>query len=324
LEDLLYAMMLRSANDTPIAGATYLTGSIDKFVDMMNDVARKAGCKDTHFVTPNGLYDPNHYSCAYDLALLARYAYNHCPMFETIVTTQRHTIDRSINVRDDVVKNTASTFLKTFPGADGVKTGYLKQAGHCFVASAKRNGWRLIAVVLDSPSCREDCIQMLSYGFNRYEPKPIAKTGTAMGVLNVSGFSGGAPVKLGQALYDVAPKNAGYLPVSTYSKVLSSDPDFTGDSIRRGEKVGIVTLLKNGKPVMTADLLSLKAISPTLLDKAGIALGVRNGHSPGIIVANVIGGLAALFVVSFLCKSIYARTNTKNHRRRRPRVSTNG
>jgi len=323
LEDLLYAMMLRSANDTPVAGAYYLTGSTERFVDMMNRVAVKAGCRDTHFVTPNGLYDPNHYSTAFDLAMLARYAFSASPEFQTIVSTQTYVINRSINKRDVFVKNTAATFLRTFPGADGVKTGYLRQAGHCFVASATRGGMRLIAVVLNSPTCREDCEAMLSYGFDHYRAKNIIKAGANVGSVAIGSGMGAASVKTVLKLSDIIPINVAAEPAS-YSEIVAPAKDLPAGDIRAGEVVGSVTLLKNGKPVMTSDVVAEKAVRETLINKAGIALGMRIGSTQGIIVANVCGGFVVIVIASLLYKTIYARTNTKNNRRRRTRVQTNG
>ena len=116
LHDLLYAMLLRSANDTAVTGAHYLAGSVPAFVALMNAKAKQIGANNTHFVTPNGLYAPGHYSTAADLAKIAAYAVNTQPVFDQIVRTQKYKITRSMHIHDEWVKNTATSFLKTFPG----------------------------------------------------------------------------------------------------------------------------------------------------------------------------------------------------------------
>ena len=112
LRDLLYAMLLRSANDTAVTGAVYLSGSVPAFAHQMNLKAKEIGATHTHFVTPNGLPAPGHYSTAADLAKIACYAINNLPQFNEIVRTPVYKVNRSIDKRDVWVKNTSLTFLK--------------------------------------------------------------------------------------------------------------------------------------------------------------------------------------------------------------------
>ncbi len=108
LRDLLYAMLLRSANDTAVTGAVYLSGSVPAFAKQMNLKAKEIGATHTHFVTPNGLPAPGHYSTAADLAKIACYALNNLPQFNEIVRTPVYNVNRSVDKRDVWVKNTAS------------------------------------------------------------------------------------------------------------------------------------------------------------------------------------------------------------------------
>ena len=125
-------MLLRSANDTAVTGAVYLSGSVPAFARQMNLKAKEIGADHTHFVTPNGLPAPGHYSTAADLAKIACYALNNLPEFNAIVRTPLYRVNRSLDKRDVWVKNTSAGFLKKFPGADGVKTGYIREAGTLF------------------------------------------------------------------------------------------------------------------------------------------------------------------------------------------------
>lgn len=323
LEDLLYAMMLRSANDTPIAGAYYLCGSVPRFVDLMNAEVKKIGCKDTHFVTPNGLYAPGHYSSPYDLALIARYAFAHSPEFAKIVKTPRRQIVRSIHKTDDVVKSTATTFLKVFPGADGVKTGYVHQAGHCFVGSASRGGWRLIAVAMNSPECRSDVMQMLAYGFTNFEPILVYKKGAPAGAVQVDGVAGSVPVVTAANLYNVEARKTANAPAPDYTMKATGAAARPAADVRVGDVVGKVTLLADGKPVMTTDAIASQPAAEALGARVTKSLGIGSGHKAGIIVGKVLGALVMLMAFSLLVVYTYARTLTKINRRRRSRIASN-
>lgn len=323
LEDLLYAMMLRSANDTPLAGGYYLCRSVPKFVELMNCEVKTIGCKDTHFVTPNGLYAPGHYSSPYDLALIARYCYAHSPEFAQIVKTPSRQIGRSVHKGDNVVKSTAETFLKVFPGADGVKTGYIRQSGHCFVGSASRDGWRLIAVALNSSQCRSDVMQMLAYGFEKYKPVLVFKKGVSAGELQLNGVSGPVRVVAGSDLCDVTLREAnGRLPpiYTITSKATKSRP--AGD-VHVGDVVGTVVLLASGKPVMVTDAIATQAAPETLTARLSATIKLGSGGRAGIILTKVVGRLALFAALSLAAVLFYARTTTKSNRRRRSRFTPN-
>ncbi|WP_010248103.1 D-alanyl-D-alanine carboxypeptidase family protein [Acetivibrio cellulolyticus] len=164
LRELLYGLMLNSGNDAAIAIAEHIGGSVEEFAQMMNDKARELGLKNTQFKTPHGLDTPGHYSTAYELAQIARYALGNST-FSQIVGTQSTSITgRSLY--------TTNEMLGAYPGADGVKTGYTGQAGRCLVASATRNNMRIISVVLNchSRSVRAQSSKaILDYAFNNYK-----------------------------------------------------------------------------------------------------------------------------------------------------------
>ncbi|MHB8063646.1 MAG: D-alanyl-D-alanine carboxypeptidase family protein, partial [Ruminiclostridium sp.] len=140
LGDLMYAMMLRSGNDAAIAIAEHVGGSVEAFAEMMNRKAAEIGATNTNFVTPHGLDDPQHYSTAYDLALITQYALK-IEKFCKIVGTKNSTFE------GNGISNT-NEMLSLYPGADGVKTGYTGQAGRCLVTSVTKNNWKVVSVVL--------------------------------------------------------------------------------------------------------------------------------------------------------------------------------
>ena len=164
VEQLLYGMLLNSGNDAAVALAEHVGGSVSKFAEMMNAKAAELGLKDTHFVTPNGLDADGHYTSAYDLAVLTRVAMSNT-VFEKIVSTKEYRIEGPVRW---IFKN-SNRLLDSFPGADGVKTGFTDNAGRCLVASATRKGHRAIAVALNSDTMYEDAGAMLSYLLSNFE-----------------------------------------------------------------------------------------------------------------------------------------------------------
>ncbi len=174
LEDLLHTLMLQSSNDVAIAIAEHVSGTTEEFCNLMTSKARELGALNTNFKTPNGL-DANgqHYSTAYDLALITRYALNN-EKFTKIINTPSRTFKELTHNKTINVQN-KNSFLNMYHGSNGVKTGYTSEAGYCFVGSAKREGLELISVVLASgwpPSKTlkwQDTIKIMDYGFNQFE-----------------------------------------------------------------------------------------------------------------------------------------------------------
>lgn len=164
MEELLYGLMLRSGNDCAIAIAEHIAGSVGRFMAMMNSKAFDIGAFNTRFTTPHGLDADGHFTTAYDLALITKYAFKNNE-FVKIVSTKKITIDSPFGKR---TFNNINKILSIVEGADGVKTGYTGKAGRCLVSSAARNGKRVICVVLNSPRRWEDSRKLLEYGFSNY------------------------------------------------------------------------------------------------------------------------------------------------------------
>ncbi|MHB0912331.1 MAG: D-alanyl-D-alanine carboxypeptidase family protein [Armatimonadota bacterium] len=249
MRNLLYGMLLRSANDGAVCVAEHVGGTEGEFVRMMNEKARQIGARETHFANPHGLYRKDHYSTAYDLALIARYAIRY-PIFNEIVRTKRKRIERSINAEDVAIINTAR-FLRQFPGADGIKTGYTREAGYCFVGSATRNDWRLVSVVLASPNTCTDTSALLSYGFKHYKSVALAHAGRKVT---------SAPVRGGtrEKVQVLAADNLGRVMRKNTKVESRTELDLPGVSapIQKGEKLGTLTGYVNGKNIGTVDLIA--------------------------------------------------------------------
>ena len=168
LRKLLFGLMLDSGNDAAHAVAEHVgRGSYKQFIAWMNEDAEKIGALRTHFSNPHGLPDPvNHFTTAYDLAMIADAGFK-IDGFEQFVAKPYHTVLFQNRSKGISLVNT-NTLLMTYPGANGVKTGVTRAAGRCLVASARRNGVLLIAVVLNGGDSRfKDSAALLDYGFRR-------------------------------------------------------------------------------------------------------------------------------------------------------------
>lgn len=173
VKELLYGLMLQSGNDCAVALALTVGGSIENFAAMMNDKAASLGCGNTNFVNPHGLPDDNHYTSARDLAVISAAAMNN-PLVKEIVSTKKINISNEGYGYDRVIVN-KNKILSSFEGANGVKTGYTKKAGRCFVGAAERNGMQLIAVVLNCGPMFEESMSLMDEMFDKYEMKNLAE-----------------------------------------------------------------------------------------------------------------------------------------------------
>lgn len=192
VEQLLNVLMVGSSNDAAVVLAEHVSGSIDDFSKLMNDKAKELGCQNTNFVNPNGEHDENHYSTAYDLAIIARYAMQN-DTFRSIVSKTFYQLPPTNKYdKDDryftttnyllVKNNNSRTDNYYYKYATGIKTGFTTPAGNCLVASAKKDNFELLSVVLgggqtdDGLSQRYlDTISLFDYGYDNYVFKGLAK-----------------------------------------------------------------------------------------------------------------------------------------------------
>ncbi|WP_153042997.1 D-alanyl-D-alanine carboxypeptidase family protein [Neobacillus mesonae] len=176
LEDLVYGLMLRSGNDTAVAIAEYVGGSVEGFAYLMNQKAKEIGMVNTHFANPHGLDDhENHYSTAYDMALLTRYAMEN-KTYQKISGTKVH---RAPNPNEawDYKWNNKNRLLNLYKYCTGGKTGFTKRAKRTLVTTATKGDMDLIAVTLNAPDDWNDHISMYEYGFQQYDMAEVLSTG---------------------------------------------------------------------------------------------------------------------------------------------------
>ncbi len=185
VEELLYALMLASANDAAVTLALHVAGDIDAFAEMMNDTARNMGLKNTHFKNPHGLPDDGHYTTARELAIIANEASKNAK-FREICRTKRKIIKRENHDSARLLHN-HNKLLSLYPGAFGMKTGFTKESGRCLVSGAERDGMTLIAVTLGAPDDWNDHKALLDAGFSRYENVKLADAYEIEALISVAG-----------------------------------------------------------------------------------------------------------------------------------------
>ncbi|TYS49482.1 D-alanyl-D-alanine carboxypeptidase [Bacillus infantis] len=177
LEDLVYGLMLRSGNDSAVAIAEHVGGSLEGFVYLMNKKAEEIGMINTHFANPHGLDDhEDHYSTAYDMAVLTRYAMNN-EIYRKIAGTKMHRAPNPNESWDRVWKNKNRLLTEMYEYCTGGKTGYTKRAKRTLVTTASKDGLDLIAVTLNGPDDWNDHIGMYESGFKEYSLKKVIEQG---------------------------------------------------------------------------------------------------------------------------------------------------
>lgn len=183
--DLIKGIMMASANDGIVCMAERVGGTEENFVKMMNEKAKSLGLKDTNFQNPTGLDEKDHYSTAYDMAIIAKELMKHEDIFK--YTSVYEDYLRKGTKNQYWLVNT-NKLVKTYQGVDGLKTGYTDNAGYCMATTAKRNNMRLLAIVLGEESGKVrnlETTELLDYGFNLYEVKTIKKKGEILGNIEI-------------------------------------------------------------------------------------------------------------------------------------------
>lgn len=183
--DLIKGIMMASANDGIVAMAEYIGGTEANFVKMMNEKAKSLGLKDTNFVNPTGLDEKDHYSTAYDMALIAKELISHEEILK--YTSIYEDYLRKGTDRQFWLVNT-NKLIKTYQGADGLKTGYTDAAMYCMAVTAKRNDMRLLAITLGEKEGKvrnKETSELLDYGFNLYKVETIKKKGEELGTISI-------------------------------------------------------------------------------------------------------------------------------------------
>ena len=265
--DLCIGMLLPSGNDAANCAAVRVGGSMEGFADMMNAKASKLGMTSTHFVTPSGLHDDNHYSTAADMALLTSYALKN-PDFREICSSKTMKLRFGNPPFDRWLTNT-NKLLSKYEGCIGVKTGFTDEAGRCLVSAAEKNGVTLICVTLNAPDDWNDHAKLFDYGFGVTE-----SVNTGSKTYSCAAVGGGSDsISLTTARDITVPKINGKTADITFT---ADVPQRVYAPVSKGETLGLLTVRSGGRiideiPLIAAEDLLQKGgegYEPTLLSQA--------------------------------------------------------
>jgi D-alanyl-D-alanine carboxypeptidase (penicillin-binding protein 5/6) len=251
LDDMMKFIAVLSANDATIAVAEKIGGDKDAFVQMMNRKAQELGLTNTHYMNPDGLPAPNHYTSARDLAKLARYLVTNYP--EVLKYTSIPKIQ--VRAKNSEWPNT-DKLLGHYTGVDGLKTGYTEDAGYCYVGTAKQNGVRLICVVMADTKTDEmqrfrDTAKLFDYGFHNFTETVIAKKGQPLN--ETVDVPNGADTTLA-----IAPKDDLIvdLPNGVKGTLQVEKVDEISAPVKKGDKVGTLKYVVNNHVIFQTDAVA--------------------------------------------------------------------
>lgn len=304
VEELLYCLLVSSANDAANLLAENVSGSIPAFVDAMNTRAQELGMTGTHFANPHGLHQDNHYTTAYDIYLMTRKAMEF-PLFQKIVATSRHTVPATNLSKERTLFSTNALISSwrytgyTYSPAKGVKTGYTPEAGQCLVSYAQSSGRSLIAVVLGADVIYTDTSEdrrqftesrrLLRHGFNDFKVQTLIGPGALMSEV---------PVRLSKTVpYVVAQPNKtieAILPSSFDPQFLKTTVNLSAEyveaPVKQGQVLGNVSVTYMDVPYGQADLVAANAV-PVSVPKLLLARvwGFISSPIGILLVAGVVG-----------------------------------
>ena len=250
--DLLHGIIIQSRNDASVAVAEDIPGSEDAFADMMNTTAQKLGMQNTHFMDATGLPDPNHYSSAHDMAILARAIINADAQHYAIYSQKEF-------FWNNIKQPNRNLLLWRDKTVDGLKTGHTDEAGYCLVASAVRDGMRLVAVVFGTNSEQARAAEtqkLLTYGFRFFETQSFYKKGTELAKAPVwKGDSREVQAGLANDLTMTLPRGQ----AKKLHAEMVLNPQLIAP-IAQGQVIGKVEVKLDDKVVHTADLVALQPV----------------------------------------------------------------
>ncbi len=323
VEQLMYALLLESANDAAVALGKEIAGSVPAFAEVMNKKAKELGAENTNFVNPNGLHEDGHLTTAYDLAMIAREAMKN-EEFRKLVMTYRYIIPATNKqdtrylyntnrlIYDEKTKVLVNGVMRAakYEGVTGIKTGYTSHAGGCLVSGAIRGDTELISVVMKSTDAGRfaDSIALLDYAFDNYKSVKAMDGGTILGEIPVKrGSERKVQVVARQDAYATLPSEASSSLVKT--EVILDDK--VNAPITKGQKVGAVEIYAGDQHVGTVD-----AVAAGDIPEGGVLSVIGITDETAKVIERVIASILILIVLLF---AAYVALKRRQIRRRKLR-----
>ena len=252
VEELLQGLIIQSGNDAAVALAEHVAGTEETFAVLMNEHARRLGLTNTSFRNAPGLPDPEHYSSARDVSLIAAAIIREFPDYYKWYSTREYTYNK-------ITQQNRNILLWRDPSVDGVKTGYTSSAGYCLVGSAHKNGMRLIATVTGTDSRQERAKEvhaLLKFGFSSYESKRLFDGSNATAQVKLfKGDSDRVPLGVEEPLFVTVPRGR-----AAELQANLSVPESYIAPVDLGETLGKVEVTLAGEPLLERPLVALAAI----------------------------------------------------------------
>ncbi|MZQ76001.1 MAG: D-alanyl-D-alanine carboxypeptidase [Peptoclostridium sp.] len=324
VRQLLEFMLVRSANDAAVALANHISGSTDKFKDLMNKRAKELGCKDTHFNNPNGLPDVDHYTSAYDLALIAKEAMKHEDFRKTVKLEKVSLPPTELTPEWRVYRNTnkflwsnstidykgGSVKLK-YDVINGIKTGYTNVARNCLVTSASKDGLNVISVVLkaEGRNVYIDSRTLIDYGLDNYHVENVIGEDEARGEKHIF-LSNEGSLKYGpQSNFSIVLKNGETLDKSNVrtNTVLHDKLDFP---VKKGTEIGYIEIYKDDSLLSKIKLVALNDVTLKFDYLMLKIVGLKAAKFISLL-------LASLFCLCLIIRFINLKKRRKKSRARR-------
>lgn len=327
MEQALNAILIRSANDVSFAVAEHITGTTDwsVFADLMNERAAQLGCLNSHFANPNGLPNENHYTTAYDLAMIGR-AFFANEMLCKITLTRRMEFPATDKLPQGKLE---VNLMKIIPGGQyaypylvGCKTGYTDVARSCLVSCAEKDGMKLICVVMkdEAPYQYEDTISLFDYGFHNFEKVNVSQTETKYNIDNTGLFYSGNDIfGSSQSIFSLNKDDYVLLPKTASFEDLESSISYETDN---PNQAGIITYTYHDVPIGTVSLnfagnqedssslfQSSEPVEETMQENSFIFINV-------VKILGIAAGIAIAAGLFFLCKSFLKNYEFAGRRRR--------
>ncbi|WP_394232845.1 D-alanyl-D-alanine carboxypeptidase family protein [Niallia oryzisoli] len=258
VKEMLKGIAIGSGNDASVAMAERIAGSEDAFVDMMNKKAKELGLKDTRFQNTTGLPVEDHFSTAHDMALMAKELLKYEDITKFTGTYEAY-------LRENTDKKfwlvNTNKLVRFYPGVDGLKTGFTREAMYCLTATAEKDGMRVIAVVFGAPTSKDRNAQvtkMLDYAFNQYKTHPIFERNHVMGATKVSkGQKKKVEMVTSESISILTKKGE---TIEDIKQKVSLKKDLKAP-IKKGDQIGTLTIKKNGETLVKSPLVAKEDIN---------------------------------------------------------------
>lgn len=331
LEECLYGILVASANEVANGVAEHVAGSMDEFADMMNEKAKELGCTNTHFVNAHGLFDEEHYTTAYDLALIAKAFFQNEQLARLGNTASHHFLPTDTQPDDFVSTNKHRLVTGSIPyeGIKGGKTGYTDEARQTLVTCAEQGGMKLICVIMkeESPDQFYDTVELFDYGFTNFSVVNISDNETRYSMGNSNFFhtsndifGNSSPIlSLNRDSYLVMPRNISFEHL---------EPEISYNTENSDGQVAVIDYYYHGAYLGTASLEKAETTSTydfTEIPEAAPVIDEHPAQEQNVIVVNIkivliaVVAVAAVLIVIFIIHSIIVNYSFLDSRRERKR-----